>query len=566
MTVIATAGHVDHGKSSLIRAITGVEPDRLAEEQRKGMTIDLGFAHVTTHAGNTLSFIDVPGHTDFIRTMISGVSGVDIALLVIDAGEGWKPQTEEHLGILEVLGVTTGVVALSKCDRVSTEVVSQRTSEVTARLRQSTIHWHDVLHTSAHTGDGLEQLVSVLETLSQRKYRPVRHGAHRLFVDRVFTIKGAGTVVTGTLDSAALRVSDSLIVARTSEPVRLRTIQVHGETVDHCEPGSRCAVNISGVDADHLVRGDALIAPALWKMTDVFDANITTLTGLQRPLTQRGSFTIHIGSHFQTASLRIIGAEQVATASTGLIRVRFAQPLPLVPGDRYLLRDTSTNSTIGGGTILDVHPLLRVSRAQPQGTIESIMDGRGFVPVEEARRLTGQPLEAVVGHWFATPNVVATALDNLSQQLDTYSELRIGELLPHERDLVALLPHAVRDGDVIRRPTATPLSSHPLAVEIRSWGLTGPSSSTVDRNIIRQLIQQGIVFEHDAIAFHSETLIALRPQLESLWALSSHGFTVSQLREHLGITRKHAVPLAECLDKMGLTRRTGDYRLPGHKW
>ena len=566
MTVIATAGHVDHGKSSLVRAITGIEPDRLAEEQRKGMTIDLGFAHTTTQSGTTLSFIDVPGHTDFIRTMISGVSGVDIALLVIDAGEGWKPQTEEHLGILEVLGVTTGVVALTKCDRVSSELLAQRTAEVNARVKESSIHWKEVVHTSAHTGEGLHHLVSVLETLSQHEYRPVRRGAQRLFVDRVFTIKGSGTVVTGTLDTAPLQLSDSFVVARTSEPIRLRTLQVHGETVEQCDPGSRCAVNISGVDAHQLVRGDALIAPMSWKMTDVFDANITTLTELPRPLTHRGSFTIHIGSHFQSASVRIIGAELLAAASTGLIRVRFAQPLPLVPGDRYLLRDTSTNSPIGGGTILDVDPIVRVSRAQPTGSVESIMSGRGFIPVEEARRLTGQPLEPVVGRWFATPNVVETALTHLTQQLEVHSELSMSQLLPYERDLVALIPDVVRQGDVLRLRTATPLASHPLASEIRSWGITGPSSSTVDRNIMRQLIQDGIVFEHDAIAFHSDSLHALRPHLESLWALSPQGFTVSQLREQLGITRKHAIPLSECLDKMGLTRRTGDCRLPGRAW
>lgn len=566
MTVIATAGHIDHGKSSLIRAITGTEPDRLAEEQRKGMTIDLGFAHVTTDEGNTLSFIDVPGHTDFIRTMIAGVSGVDVALLVIDAGEGWKPQTEEHVGILEVLGVTTGVVALSKCDRVSDEALQQRTNEIDTQLRESSIQWKELIRTSSHTGEGIRQLVSALEALSQHSYRPMRNEAQRLFIDRVFTIKGSGTVVTGTLDSAPLHISDSLVVARTNELVRIRAIQMHGKTVEYCDPGSRCAVNLSGIDASRLMRGDALVAPELWKMTDVFDASITSLATLHRPLTQRGSFTVHIGSHFQSASLRVIGAQEIRASTTGLIRLRFTHALPLVPGDRYLLRDTSTNSTIGGGTILDVQPLVRVSRAHPTGTIESIMSGRGFVLIDEACRLTGQPLEPVAGQWFATPDVLDKALAHLTDQLKTHSELRIAQLQPYERDLIPMIPNATRDGDSVRLSTATPLATHPLALEIRSWGITGPSTSTVDRNIIRQLIQHRIVFEHDAIAFHIHTLSELRPHLETLWTNSPHGFTVSQLREHLGITRKHAVPLSECLDKLGLTRRNGDHRLPGHKW
>lgn len=566
MTVIATAGHVDHGKSSLIRAITGLEPDRLAEEQRKGMTIDLGFAHVATATGTTLSFVDVPGHTDFIRTMISGVSGVDVALLVVDAGEGWKPQTEEHLGILEILGVTAGVVALSKCDRVSPEIADQRSNDISHRLRDSSITWHGVVHTSVRTGEGVNKLVALLETLSQPAYRAHRVGAQRLFVDRVFTMKGSGTVVTGTLDSSPLQTSDSLIVARTSEPVRLRSIQVHGKTVERCEPGSRCAANLLGIDVDQLVRGDALVSPTTWKITNVFDADITTLAASPRSLTQRGSFIVHVGTNSQTASVKIIGAEQIPASSRGLIRVRFAQPLPLVPGDRYLLRDTSTNTTIGGGTILDVDPITRVSKAQPTGTVDSIMAGRGFVPLDEAQRLTGKSLEAVAGRWFATPDVVRDTLDRLTRQLEEHSQLNISHFLPFERDVMMLIPSAVVDGDVLRMSSASPLASHPLAHALREWGITGPSTTTVDRNIMRQLIQRGIAFEHDSIAFHAESLLELRPHLELLWSRSPDGFTMSQLREQLGITRKHAVPLGECLDKMGLTRRSGDGRLPGHKW
>lgn len=566
MTVIATAGHVDHGKSALVRAITGIEPDRLVEEQKKGMTIDLGFAHLATDAGPTLSFIDVPGHTDFIRTMISGVSGVDIALLVIDAGEGWKPQTEEHVGILEVLGITTGVVAISKCDRVPHDMISDRISEIRARLSTSSIRWVDIVRTSAHTREGLDELVTSLLALSQQSYRPVRPSAPRLFIDRVFTIKGAGTVVTGTLDTAPLKVTDALVIARTSEPVRLRAIQVHGENVDHCEPGTRCALNLSGVDADALTRGDALIALHSWKTTTVFDADIITVKELQRPLTHRGSFTVHIGTEFQSASVRVIGAPDISGSSRGFIRVRFAQPLPLVPGDRYLLRDTSTNTTIGGGTLLDIAPINRVSRATPTGDVDSIMHGRGFVPIEEARLLTGHMLEPIAGRWFATTDTVSATLMRLTQQLETHSELTLSQLESHERDIVSLIPHVIVDNGVVRRAQTKSLDAHPLARDIRSWGVTGPSTTDVDRNIMRQLIQRGIAYEHDAIAFHVDTLTALRPHLESLWAHSPLGFTVSQLRESLGITRKHAVPLGECLDKIGLTRRSGDTRLPGHAW
>jgi selenocysteine-specific elongation factor len=566
MAVIATAGHVDHGKSSLIRALTGTNPDRLAEERRKGMTIDLGFAHVRTDSGATLSFIDVPGHTDFIRTMISGVSGVDVALLVIDAGEGWKPQTEEHLGILEVLGVTHGVIALSKCDRVDATQRQLRSTEIQQRITSSTITWTDIVETSTFTGEGLTHLVEALTALTQFSQRTTRPDASRLFIDRIFTMKGSGTVVTGTLDTAPLRLDHKLIVARTGEPVRVRDIQVHGTTVDVCDPGTRCAVNLVGVEAESLMRGDALVTPGKWRTTTVCDAFIHTLPSLVRPLNHRGSFTVHIGTDFQSTTVRVISAEEIGASSQGTIRLRWQRPLPLTPGDRFLLRDTSTNSTIGGGVVLDVDPQSRISRAQPDGSVESIMEGRGFISLAEAELLTGTSLIPVAGQWFALPHVVESALQLLAHQLNEHGEIDMAPLQTYERDLITLLPDVVVSAGIARRSGADSLSAHPLAQQIRNDGLTGPSSAQFDRNVVRQLAQQGVIFEHDAVAFHRDTLESLRPELEKLWQVSPEGFTVSQLRDALGITRKHAVPLAECVDKYGLTRRAGDVRIRGHRW
>ena len=566
MAVIATAGHVDHGKSSLIRALTGTDPDRLAEEQRKGMTIDLGFAHVRTDSGATLSFIDVPGHTDFIRTMISGVSGVDVALLVIDAGEGWKPQTEEHLGILEVLGITHGVIALSKCDRVDAHERQLRSAHIQQRISSSTISWSDIIETSTFTGEGLSELVQALTVLTQKTQRTTRPDATRLFIDRIFTMKGAGTVVTGTLDTAPLRLDHKLIVARTGEPVRVRDIQVHGNPVDQCDLGTRCAVNIVGVDAESLIRGDALVAPGKWRTTTVCDVLIHTLPTLVRPLTHRGSFTVHIGTDFQSTTVRVISSQEIDAGSHGKIRLRWQRPIPLAPGDRFLLRDTSTNSTIGGGVVLDIDPQLRISRAQPDGSVESIMKGRGFIPLADAELLTGTSLTPVVGQWFALADVVESALNWLTEQLDTRGEIDIAPLQPYERDLITLLADVVVSAGIARRRDADSLSAHPLAQQIHADGLTGPSSAQFDRNVVRQLVQQGLVFEHDGVAFHRDTLESLRPELENLWQASPGGFTVSQLRDAVGITRKHAVPLAECVDKYGLTKRSGDVRIRGHRW
>ena len=566
MPVIATAGHVDHGKSSLIRALTGTDPDRLEEEKRKGMTIDLGFAHVITPSGHTLSFVDVTGHPDFIRTMISCVSGVDVALLVIDALEGWKPQTEEHLGILEVLDVRRGVVALSKCDKVDDALLQLRKEQISQRLSRSPIHWSDIVAASAHTGQGLETLVNNLVSLSKNSSRTVRPESPRLFVDRVFTMKGAGTVVTGTLDTASIRTGDALIVARTKSDIRIRELQVHGERVDSCTPGTRCAINVAGVNATDIVRGDALIAADGWLTTTVCDASLSVLSTVERPVSHRGSFSLHVGSDFQTAKVRILEAQEILPGENGKVRLRFARMLPLVPGDRYLLRDTSTNTTIGGGKILDIDPQLRVSRAQPDGSVESILQGRGFIDARKARLLTGIDLQPIIGRWYALPDVFYLTHTALTKQLDTQSELHLVQLSDYERDIVQLMPDVVIQNGIARRSANHSIDDHPVAQRIREWGLTGSSSSDLDRNIVRQLVQRGVVYEHDAIAFHRDTLELLRPQLESLWAQSPQGFTVAELRIAFSITRKHAVPLAECLDKYGMTRRVGDLRRPGHKW
>jgi selenocysteine-specific elongation factor len=566
MPVIATAGHVDHGKSSLIHALTGTDPDRLEEEKRKGMTIDLGFAHVVTPDGNTLSFVDVPGHSDFIRTMISGVSGVDVALLVIDAGEGWKPQTEEHLGILEVLGIRRGVVALSKCDKFDDAHLQRRQQELSERLSHSPITWSDIVATSAHAGHGLDRLVNILSSLSKNSSRTIRPKSPRLFVDRVFTMKGSGTVVTGTLDTAPIHNGDVLMITRTQNDVRIREIQVHGKKVDICEPGTRCAINIAGLHTTDIVRGDALIAPNGWLATTVCDASLSVLSGVLRPITHRGSFTFHVGSDFQSATVRVLQAAEIFPGENRNIRLRFARSLPLVPGDRFLLRDTSTNTTVGGGTILDIAPHVRISAAQPDGSLESILNGRGFIDVDTARLLTGIDVQPVIGQWFAPPEVFQLTQTALQQKLETESELHLVQLAEYERNIVEQMPNVFIENGIARRSASDSIDNHPIAQRIKEWGLTGSSSSELERNTVRQLVQRGVVYEHDSIAFHRDTLESLRPHLESLWVLSPGGFTVAELRNALSITRKHAVPLAECLDKYGLTRRSGDLRLRGHRW
>ncbi|MFM8793742.1 MAG: selenocysteine-specific translation elongation factor [Acidimicrobiales bacterium] len=564
MTVIATAGHVDHGKSALVHALCGTDPDRLPEEKRRGMTIDLGFAHRVTDDGTVLSFVDVPGHSDFVHTMVAGVSGVGAALLVVDAGEGWMPQTEEHLGILEVLGVTTGVVVLSRCDRVDAPSVDERTRQVSARLSSSPVRWTSPVRTSARTGEGIKGLVEALASVA-RDAVPHRDplGRPRLFCDRVFTVAGAGTVVTGTLEGADVRRGDVLTVHRTGEEVRVRDVQTHGAGVDAGVPGTRCALNLSGRGADALRRGDVLVRGGQWWSTTVIDADVRVLDSA-RTLSRRNGYALHIGTSEQSASVRLIGQEanaRIPAGESGRIRIRFVVPLPLSPGDRFLLRDPGSATTVGGGTVLDVDPQERISRAAPDGTVESQLSRRGWVEIDTARRLTGRALDPVVGDAFAVPRVVDDTIATLRGRMAEGS-LDATVLAPHERLLaVERLGAAEHHGTVAAASAADEMESHPVARAVREDGLT-PAPRT-ERDAVRRLVQRGILLEHDGTAFHRDVLDGLAGVLASLWHTNPEGFTVSQLRAELGITRKHAVPLAACLDRRGWTRRSGDLRLPG---
>ena len=566
MTVIATAGHVDHGKSSLIRAITGTDPDRLAEEQRRAMTIDLGFAHCTTSNGTVLSFVDVPGHADFIRTMISGVSGVDIVMLIIDANEGWKPQTEEHLGIIEVLGISSGIVVLTKSDKVDADVLQHREEEISIRLATSSVTWHDTVITSVTANTGISELITQIETLVAAQVTQNQNTRPRLFIDRVFSMKGSGTVVTGTLEGGNLEAASSLVVARTGTAVRIREIQMHGAVVAVAQSGSRCAINLSGIDANELQRGDALVREGDWHLSNAFDARIKVLQALQHALTHRGSFTLHVGTRSQSATVRILQTDSIDPGQSGLVRIRFDYSLPLVPGDRFLLRDTGIGATVGGGVILDVDPRGRVKDAAPDGSAEQILNNRGWLSIDEARQLTGHDIAPIVGAWVASAETFRSTVAALEQQLATSQSIDTATLAAYERDVLSTIAGVHINNGIAVRGESDPLLSHPYVSLFLEAGVTTPDADKLDRNIIRQLVQKKILFEHDNIAFHTETLMSLRPVLEQLWTEHPEGFTMANLRDALSITRKHALPLGNCLDKVGLTKRQGDLRIAGSAW
>ena len=566
MTVIATAGHVDHGKSSLVRALTGTDPDRLSEEKQRGMTIDLGFAHTTTASGYTLSFIDVPGHVDFIRNMIAGVSHVGVVLLVVDAGEGWMPQTTEHCDVVALLGSKRFVVALTKSDRVDVQRVAEVEDDVRSQLAQRDVDVIGVVPTSVITGDGIEQIREMLSQAVANIASDDHEQRSRLFIDRIFTMTGAGTVVTGTLQGI-ISIDDHAVVVRHGAEVRVRGIQTHGRKVDTATGPVRVALNVTGVGVDDLVRGDVLVVAQEWNVTTRCDATLRVLPTLDHGVTKRGQYILHVGTSDQEVRMRVLGEDVINPGEHGTVRLSFHVPLPLLPGDRFVIRETGRSETVGGGVVLDAHPVVSVTKARPNGTVENYVEERGWVSVAQVWKDTDQYVEPVVGEWVATEELVAHARANLELMLDSAPRgVDVSALQPWERLLLEQIEGVTISHGVALRGALLLPDEKRIAELIRDAGHTGLDTANLPRDVMRRLVQHGVVYEHDGIVFHAEILDGLRDVLSELWHEHPDGFAMAALRDATGLTRKHAVPLGTVLDKHGLTKRVGDVRVPGTRY
>jgi selenocysteine-specific elongation factor len=571
MTVIATAGHVDHGKSSLVRALTGTDPDRWEEEKRRGMTIDLGFASTVLPSGAIASFIDVPGHIRFLRNMLAGVGAIDACVLVVDAKEGWMPQTEEHFQILKLLGVACGVVALTKIDLIDEALENIRRREIAEHTSGSFLANSEIIATSVATQLGLDKLRSALDQLMVRTTFATSSLASssasqrpRLWIDRAFTTKGAGTVVTGTLIDGSLQVGDELIVVRNQQKVRIREIQQHEQTVTKLDRSHRCALNLVGISHEEISRGDALVYIKQWKPTAMFDASLRIVPGLKHRVTRRGSYSVYIGAGEFSAKIRLIGARELNADEQGCVRIAIDSSLALKPGDRYILRESGRQETIGGGEVLDIHPILRVSRAKPDRSLDRLIAEHGWITVSDFELLTAQRLPAVVGEWLTTPALYDALRKDLAIQLAKNPDgIEVARLKTNEQAVVATLPEVVIEMGRARIKGANSISDHPYAGLFAHAGVTPPDTKTLDRNIVRQLVHRGLLVDVDGTVFHITAIETARLKVIEILNQSPNGFTVSQFREHLGITRKHAVPLLEALDSRGITKRLGDLRVGG---
>jgi len=365
MRVVGTAGHVDHGKSTLIQALTGIDPDRLQEEKERGMTIDLGFAWLTLPSGQEVSVVDVPGHERFIHNMLAGVGGIDIAMLVVAADEGIMPQTREHLDILDLLHIPSGVIALTKSDLVDDEWLELVAAEIEDAVKGTALAGASIVPVSSHTRAGLDALVAELERLLAVDRARPSTGAPRLPIDRVFTIAGFGTVVTGTLLDGELYVGQEIEVQPGGRRIRIRGLQSHKRKLDRAQAGSRVAVNLAGVATDDLQRGNVLTSPGSTRPTRLLDARVRVLESAPRPLGHNMLLTFHTGATETTAKASILDHQQVDPGGTAWVQLRLADEVAVAKGDLFVVRQPSPSVTLGGGTIVEPHPR-RHRRFQPR--------------------------------------------------------------------------------------------------------------------------------------------------------------------------------------------------------
>lgn len=363
--IVATAGHIDHGKTTLVKALTGVDTDRLPEEKKRGISIDIGFAYRKTAAGDIIGFVDVPGHERFVRNMLAGVCGIDYVMLIVAADDGVMPQTVEHLHIVDLLTVRRGIAVITKTDRVPAERVAEVAASVRALLAPTALAGIDVLPVSAISGEGVEQLRDALASAA-REHGTREHAGRNLryAIDRVFTIAGSGTVVTGTVFNGAVAIGDKLMLTPSGIEVRVRGIQKDGQAAQQASAGERCALNVTGADVAQIHRGDLVVAPAIHAPTQRLDVRLQLLAGETQPLKHWTPVHLHLGTADVTARIAIRRGASVAPGASAIVQIIADKPIAALNGDRFIIRDQSAMRTIGGGTVID--PFVASTRRNAQ--------------------------------------------------------------------------------------------------------------------------------------------------------------------------------------------------------
>ncbi len=625
--IVGTAGHIDHGKTALVKALTGIDADRLEEEKRRGITIDLGFAHMDLPGANGeplhLGFVDVPGHERFVRNMLAGVGGIDLVLLVIAADESIKPQTREHFDILQLLGVQRGITVLTKSDAVDAETLDVVRLEVEEFLRGTFLETpkSPIAAVSSLTGAGLDDLKRAMLAAAADVQPRDSHALARLPIDRVFTMKGFGTVVTGTLVSGTIRREEEMEVFPTGRKVRVRGVQVHGQATDAAIAGQRTALNLAGASTEDLARGMTLAPPATFSVTRRADVRLRLLPSAPRSLKYRTRVHFHSSTMETVAEIALHATKQLAPGAEAFARLKLPAPALLLPGDRFIIRQFSPVVTIGGGIVLDPAPIPRMPGHE--SFLQILADGNpeSILSTRIARRgHVGISLAQLIAETGWTKETIST---RLGQALKEARVLRIGERFLHAPTMIGfqqlivntvtgfqkknslvggIAREALREqvkassevfalaldmlireknielaGDLVRLPGHGVVmkdeeaeSKKKIEDAFAAAGLKVPALHEViaglkvdkarAQKIVTLLLRDKVLVKiSDELVFHRSALEHLR-RLVAAQKTKSPKIDIAKFKELTDVSRKYAIPLLEYLDREHVTKRVGDSR------
>ena len=626
MWVIGTAGHVDHGKSTLVEALTGVHPDRLKEEKKREMTIELGFARLDLPNGEKVGIVDVPGHRDFIENMLAGVGGIDAVLFVVAADEGVMPQTREHLAILDLLQVKAGILVLTKVDLVlDPEWLDLVEQEVREFCQGTFLQNAPLVRVSAVTGAGIGELKTIIAGMLVSTPPKVDVGKPRLPVDRVFTIAGYGTVVTGTLIDGQVSVGDEIQVLPGGQKGRIRGIQNHNQKITAAQPGSRAALNLSGIERKDVQRGDVIVRPGDYMATTRLDASIHLIRDVEVGIKHNAEIKFFIGASEVEGRIRLLGKDHLSPSEDGFAQLELAHPVVAVVGDRFILRRPSPAETLGGGVVLDAQPVRRykpndpvalnrlkqLSDLRPEEELLNVIVKKGIITLVEIRQAVHLKEEEVVHQ--AKALIEGGGLLNLSGESlgpetrlmarSSYMSIRENALqilknyhqenptrrgmMPEElknrlglrqQDFNSLLQlwlneHSlVQDGQWLRLPDHQ-ISFTP-AQKVKVEQLIGkfdhspflPPSYTEARELIGDSLVNALLETGELVRINSEVLFrpsAVAAMVDYVLQSASNAtpLPVAEFRDHFQTSRKYSLAFLEYLDELGATRREGEGRV-----
>ncbi|WP_144149412.1 selenocysteine-specific translation elongation factor [Paraburkholderia sp. BCC1884] len=618
--IVGTAGHIDHGKTSLVKALSGVDTDRLKEEKARGISIELGYAYVPLDNGDVLGLIDVPGHEKLVHTMTAGASGIDFALLVIAADDGVMPQTREHLSIVELLGIQRGAVALTKVDRVDAQRLQEAKDEIAALLNGSVLQDVPVFDTCAtRDGDpGVAELKAHLHEVATAWRKRRSDGLFRLAVDRVFTLAGQGTIVTGTVVSGSVSVGETMLLAPENQPVRVRSIHAQNRPAQTGRAGERCALNLAGIEKSAIDRGDWIVDPRLSQASERIDVMLTLLADCPLTLEHWAPLHVHLGTQHQVAHVALLDGETLAAGQRARVQLVFERPVCAVSGDRLVVRNAQADRTVGGGYVLDPFGPSRKRRSPERlGWLEAVqsMLDTGTLDALFARaphgvlrssleQLTGRPADALAlpadtrvvalsgndallladASWQTLANRLTTALAQYHERSpdelgpDTSRLRRIAAPLVDDALWRALIDDAAARGEIVKRGPWLHLPGHAVTLDDADRALAALLLPAVKagrfdppwvrdlatahavpeermRLLLRKLARQGELFQVVRDLFYHQDVIRELAAIAAAEALEHDGtVAAAPFRDATGLGRKRAIQLLEFFDRVGYTR------------